>query len=146
MATANLYEEDYLLWLETTANFLKEKNFAQLDLINLIEEIEALGREERRKLEIYLRQLLKHLLFYQYWIVPDCKHHWATEIANFRLELKKLIKSKTLYNYLIQVMDEVYSEALILAKKKSELKSFPEKCPYTIEQILDIDYYPEIES
>lgn len=142
-AIEQLYEEDYTLWLEKTANQLKSGDFSQLDLIHLIEEIEALGSEQRRKVESYLRQLLKHLLFYQYWSLPECRNHWAMEIENFRAELKRLLRSKTLYNHLVSVQDEVYTEAVRQAKKKSELKSFLETCPYTIEQILDIDFYPQ---
>jgi hypothetical protein len=138
-----LYEEDYTLWLEKTANLLKIGDFSQLDLIHLIEEIEALGSEQRRKVESYLRQLFKHLLLYQYWSLPECRNHWAMEIENFRAELKRLLRSKTLYNHLVSVQDEVYTEAVRQVKKKSELKTFPESCPYTIEQILDIDFYPQ---
>lgn len=140
--TTLLYEEDYLLWLETTAKQLKTGDFTQVDLSHLIEEIEALGNEQRRKVESYLRQLLKHLLFYQYWSLPDCKNHWATEIDNFRVELERLTRSKILYNHLVQVKDEVYVEAVRQAKRKSELNNFPGTCPYEIEQILDIDFYP----
>lgn len=138
-----LYEEDYPLWLEKTVLQLKSGDFSQLDIIHLVEELEILGSEQRRKVESYLRQLLKHLLFYHYWSLPECKNHWAMEIENFRAELKRLLRSRTLYNYLISVKDEVYTEAVRQAKKKSELKCFPETCPYTIEEILDIDFYPE---
>lgn len=138
----SLYNRDYLLWLETTAKQLRKKNFEALDLDYLIEEIEILGNEQRRKVESYLRQLLKHLLFYQYWSLPDCKNHWAVEIDNFRIELQRLTRSKTLYNHLVEVKDEVYVEAVRQAKRKSELTCFPETCPYEIDQILDIDFYP----
>ncbi|GFE71392.1 DUF29 domain-containing protein [Chroococcus sp. FPU101] len=142
-AIEQLYEDDYTLWLEKTANQLKSGDFSQLDTIHLIEEIEALESEQRRKVESYLRQLLKHLLFYQYWSLPECKNHWAMEIENFRAELKRLLRSRTLYNYLLSVKDEVYTEAVRQAKKKSNLKCLPETCSDTIEQILDIDFYPE---
>jgi Domain of unknown function DUF29 len=141
--TEKLYEEDYLLWLDETANLLKSGDFSQLDIVHLIEEIEFLGSEQRRKVKSYLRQLLKHLLFYQYWSLPDCKHHWSGEIDNFRVELRELLQSKTLYNYFVEVKDEVYCDALRQAKKKSELTCFPQTCPYTIEEILNIDFYPQ---
>lgn len=142
-AIEQLYEEDYTLWLDQTANVLKTGDFSQLDITHLVEELEALGSEQRRKVKSYLRQLLKHILFYHYWSIPECKNHWSVEIDNFRVELKELIQSRTLYNYLLFVKDEVYRDAVRQAKKKSDLKCFPEICPYTIEQILDIDFYPE---
>ena len=50
LAMQDLYESDYLLWIEETSQLLKTKNFDRLDLTNLIEEIESLGRSERNKL------------------------------------------------------------------------------------------------
>jgi hypothetical protein len=143
--TQTLYEEDYPLWLEKTLKNLQERNVEHLDWEHLIEEIQLLGNEQKRKVESYLRQLLKHLLFYQYWSLPDCKNHWAVEIDNFRVELKSLIKSKTLSNYMLAVVDEVYDDALRQATKKSGLKNLPVTCPYTIDEILAIDYLPAME-
>ena len=142
LATQNLYHQDYYLWLETTLKQLQEKDSAHLDWEHLVEEIKALGQEQKRKVKSYLRQLLKHLLFYQYWSLPNCKNHWAVEIDNFRLELQELIQSKTLYNYLLTVLEETYVDAARQAKKKSGLSGFPQTCPYTIEQILDLDFLP----
>ncbi|BAY76123.1 hypothetical protein NIES25_25720 [Nostoc linckia NIES-25] len=140
--TQILYEQDYQLWLETTLKQLQERDLDRLDWEHLIEEIAALGNEQKHKLESYLLQLLKHLLFYQHWSLPDCKNHWEVEIDNFRVELRKLTKSKNLYNYLLTVLEEVYIDSLRQAKKKSGLNCFPQSCPYTIEQILDVDYLP----
>lgn len=48
---AELYEKDYVLWIETTLERLKAGDFAQVDWANLIEEIESMSRKERPKLE-----------------------------------------------------------------------------------------------
>ncbi|MEH2236544.1 DUF29 domain-containing protein [Nostoc sp.] len=140
--TQILYEQDYHLWLETTLKQLQERDLEHLDWEHLIEEIERLGNEHKHKLESYLLQLLKHLLLYQHWSLPGCKNHWEVEIDNFRVELRKLTKSKNLYNYLLTVVEEVYIDVLRQAKKKSGLNCFPQTCPYSIEQILDVDYLP----
>ncbi len=140
--TQILYDQDYHLWLETTLKQLQARDLDHLDWEHLIEEIEALGYEQKHKLESYLLQLLKHLLLYQHWSLPDCKNHWEVEIDNFRVELRKLTKSKNLYNYLLTVLEEVYIDTLRQAKKKSGLNCFPQNCPYNIEQILDVDYLP----
>ncbi|WP_373528020.1 DUF29 domain-containing protein [Nostoc sp.] len=128
--TQILYEQDYHLWLATTLKQLQERDLDHLDWEHLIEEIEALGNEQKHKLESYLLQLLKHLLLYQHWSLPECKNHWEVEIDNFRVELKKLTKSKNLYNYLLTVLEEVYIDALRQAKKKSRLNCFLQICPY----------------
>ncbi|MDZ8107945.1 MAG: DUF29 domain-containing protein [Nostoc sp. DedQUE12a] len=140
--TQILYEQDYQLWLETTLKQLQERDLDRLDWEHLIDEIAALSNEQKHKLESYLLQLLKHLLLYQHWSLPDCQNHWEVEIDNFRVELRKLTKSKNLYDYLLRVLEEVYIDALRQAKKKSGLNCFPQSCPYTIEQILDVDYLP----
>jgi len=57
----NLYEEDYYLWIETTLKQLENKDIENLDWQHLTAEIEALGIEQRRKVESYLKQLLIHL-------------------------------------------------------------------------------------
>ncbi|WP_257235975.1 DUF29 domain-containing protein [Nostoc sp. 'Peltigera malacea cyanobiont' DB3992] len=116
--TQILYKQDYHLWLETTLKQLQERDLEHLDWDHLIEEIEKLGNEQKHKLESYLLQLLKHLLLYQHWSLPECKNHWEVEIDNFRVELRKLTKSKNLYNYLLTVLEEVYIDALRQAKKK----------------------------
>ncbi len=139
-----LYEQDYHLWLETTLKQLQEKDLAHLDWEHLIEEIEALGNEQKRKLASYLRQLLKHLLLYQHWGLPDCQNHWQVEIDNFRVELRQLTRSKNLYNYMVNILDEVYADALRQAKKKSGLNSSPKTCPYTVDEILNLDYLPPL--
>jgi Domain of unknown function DUF29 len=54
---AILYEQDYYLWLETTIEKLREHQFQAVDLDNLIEELETLGRSEKKALRSYLRWL-----------------------------------------------------------------------------------------
>ncbi|WP_413171160.1 DUF29 domain-containing protein [Anabaena azotica] len=142
LLSQTLYEQDYPQWLETTLQQLQARDIENLDWENLIEEIATLGNEQKHKLESYLLQLLKHLLLYQHWSLPDCKNHWEVEIDNFRVEIRKLTKSKNLYNYFLTVLDEVYNDAARQAKKKSGLNCFPQTCPYTIEQILDVEYLP----
>lgn len=96
----SLYEQDYYLWLQDTYQKLEKKDIDGIDLIHLMEEILALGNEQKRKVSSYLRQLLIHLLLYQYWESERerCGKGWQTEIDNFRFELELLLKSKTLYN------------------------------------------------
>jgi hypothetical protein len=63
---AKLYKEDFVLWIDKTLNQLQQKDLDKIDWEHLIEEIEALGSEQRHKVESYVKQLLKHLLLYQY--------------------------------------------------------------------------------
>ena len=142
----DLYEQDYYLWLQETYQKLLKKDIDELDWEHLKEEILTLGNEQRRKVASYLRQLLINLLLYQYWESEreSCGKGWQNEIDNFRFELELLFESKTLYNYSLQAIDEIYPKARKHAIKKSELSSniFPEKCSYTPEQLFDSEFLP----
>ncbi|MCZ8025757.1 MAG: DUF29 domain-containing protein, partial [Microcystis sp. LE19-10.1B] len=141
MTTKDLYEQDYLAWLEETAKQLRQRRTDVLDWEHLEEEIEALGNEQRHKVDSYLLQLLIHLLLYQYW--PEererCARGWQDEIANFRVELELLLESKTLYNYFLTRIAVIYPKAVKRVRQKSQLPAaiFAESCPYSPEQILD---------
>ncbi len=141
-----LYEEDFLLWLEETVKQLQEKDIENLDWQHLIEEIKDLGSEQKNRVESYLKQLLNHLLLYQYWQSERsyCENGRKEEIRNFRDELELRLQAKTLYNYLLERFEAVYSKARKIAIDKTGLPSetFPEDCPYTFEQALDANFLP----
>ncbi|MBE8996292.1 DUF29 domain-containing protein [Microcystis aeruginosa] len=146
MTTKDLYEQDYLAWLEETAKQLRQRQTDVLDWEHLGEEIEALGNQQRHKVDSYLLQLLIHLLLYQYW--PEererCARGWQDEIGNFRVELELLLESKTLYNYFLTRIAVIYPKAVKRVRQKSQLPAaiFAESCPYSPEQILDSDFLP----
>ena len=140
-----IYGEDYALWLEKTAEQLRHKNLEQLDWEHLLEEIEDLGKSQRNAVESYLRQLLKHLLLYQYWTQQKdyCADSWADEIDNFRNELEILLRSKTLQNYAGSTLEATYQKARNSACRKSKLDGLPLQCLYGLGQVLDTAYLPE---
>jgi hypothetical protein len=146
MTNKDLYEQDYLAWLEETAKQLRQRQTDVLDWEHLEEEIEALGNEQRHKVDSYLLKLLIHLLLYQYW--PEererCARGWQDEIGNFRVELELLLESKTLYNYFLTRIAVIYPKAVKRVRQKSQLPAaiFAESCPYSPEQILDSDFLP----
>ncbi len=47
----NLYDQDFALWIEKTVKQLKSGDLSQVDLENLIEEVESLGRRDKRELK-----------------------------------------------------------------------------------------------
>jgi hypothetical protein len=143
----SLYKQDYYLWLQTSVEQMRQQNLDSLDWEHLIEEIEELGNEQRRKVKSYLKQLLVHLLLYKYWKSERdyCAKGWEIEIDNFRDELEFLLESKTLYNYFSREIENVYIKARRQALKKTGLSSeiFPQQCPFQAEQILNSDYLPD---
>lgn len=137
-----LYEIDDQQWLHETISLLKQKKFNELDLENLIEELEALGRNERNAVESLLEQIIRHLLLYQYWTEEHQRNanHWHSEISGFRTQLRRKL-TRNLLNHLRDNQELLYQDALKYLKPKTNFQiDFPEECPYTIEQLLDENY------
>ncbi len=142
-----LYDEDFVLWLDKTTEQIRQGNLNQLDWEHLLEELESLGNEQRRKVESYLLRLMIHLLLYQYWLTErdGCGKRWEKEIDNFRIELDSLFESKTLYNYGLDKIDFIYRKAREKVIQKSKLSSdvFPKICPFSMKQLLDFGFLPD---
>jgi hypothetical protein len=140
-----LYQNDYALWLEKTIHTLQRRDFAELDLERLIEELEDLGREQKNAVVSFLDQIIRHLLLLDYWQaeVARNKVHWQGEVYNFRVQLADRL-TQTLYNYLALALDDIYRRSLKAVQIKTDRQvSFPQLCPYTLDQLLDIDWLPE---
>ncbi|MBF2057517.1 MAG: DUF29 domain-containing protein [Cyanobacterium sp. T60_A2020_053] len=139
-----LYEIDDYLWIEETINLLKEKRLAELDLDNLIEELEDLGRERKLAMVSLLEQVIIHLLLLDYWDVEyDINYrHWQSEIRSFRRQINKRMTTN-FYNYLDNNLIDSYGYCRKYVVNKSGLDTFPQQCPYTLEKLLDQDWFPQ---
>ncbi len=145
VTNSNLYEKDFYLWIKTTAKQLKDGNFAEIDLDNLIEEIESMGRSEKRALKSNLLVVLMHLLKYKYQ--PEKRtNSWLSTIFEHRRRLKEdLTESPSLKKYLSEVFNECYQDARKQAALETglSLDTFPVNSPITTDQSLNQDYLPE---
>lgn len=139
-----LYDVDDDQWLEQTINLLKNHQFQQLDLDNLIEELEDLGIEKKNAVASLLEQIIRHLLLLQYWTTEAEYNavHWQEEIYNFRTQLRRTITTN-LRKYLEDELTSIYQDALGFVKiKTTNLVTFPTECPYSLEQLLDRSWLP----
>jgi hypothetical protein len=139
-----LYDIDDDEWLEQTINLLKNHQFQQLDLDNLIEELEDLVREKKNAVASLLDQIIRHLLLLQYWTTEAEYNavHWQEEIYNFRTQLRRTITTN-LRKYLEDELTSIYQDALGFVKiKTTNLVTFPTECPYSLEQLLDRSWLP----
>jgi DNA-directed RNA polymerase subunit L len=139
-----LYDIDDDEWLEQTINLLKNHQFQQLDLDNLIEELEDLGREKKNAVASLLEQIIRHLLLLQYWTTEAEYNtvHWQEEIYNFRIQLRRKITTN-LRKYLEDELTSIYQDVLGFVKiKTTNSVTFPTECPYSLEQLLDRSWLP----
>src|SRR6266508_3088976 len=143
---AERYEQDFHRWTQEQAALLKARQFDALDLANLVEEITALGVTERRALGSHLKNLVMHLLKWQHQ--PNGRptgHSWRSSIVNARDEIAVLLEdSPSLRADVPAILARRYPAARMLAHDQTSLPltTFPESCPWTVEQILDQDFFP----
>jgi hypothetical protein len=146
MYASQLYKTDFYGWTQEQVSLLKTQQWNQLDTVNLIEEIETLGRRERQELRNRLGVLLGHLLKWQFQ--PQKRsNRWLSTIREQRVQIKLLLQdSPSLKPYLDEVFLTVYELGLALAIRETELGEnvFPEICPYTSEQTLNPEFLPNL--
>jgi len=136
------YDSDYNKWIEYTAQQLRERRFNDIDWDNLIEEIEDMGKSQKRALENLLTHLLEHLLKLSYWESEKDRsgNYWAAEIVNFRYQINKRIKES---HSLKPALESMYAEIFPIAiKSVSKLFSLPSDAHISLTQALDDDWFP----
>ncbi|MCY6491214.1 DUF29 domain-containing protein [Leptolyngbya sp. GGD] len=143
----SLYDTDYQLWIDQTIAQLKAQEFREIDLENLIEEIESLGRSEKHAISSYLMRLCEHLLKIKYWESEreTCFRGWDIEVANFRLQIQELLEtSPSLKSFLQDIFSKQYKNGRKLFLKASQLsdKLVPVEPWFTLEQALEEDWLP----
>ncbi len=142
--TDNLYERDYYLWLEHTAQLISEGKFSEVDTANLVEEISDMGRSEKKAIKSNLIVVLLHLLKYKYQ--PQKRtNSWKASIREHRRRLRDDFRaSPSLKNYFALVFDESYQDSREQAADETglPLDTFPAKSPFTPDQVLNPDYLP----
>ncbi|MEB3310842.1 MAG: DUF29 domain-containing protein [Snowella sp.] len=145
MTTQTLYEKDFNLWIEQTINQLKNGDLSNLDRENLIEEIQSMGNSDKREAFSRLKVLLMHLLKWKYQ--PQKRTaSWLNTIDEQREQLELILKdSPSLKPYFHAILSECYQKAIRAAVNETNLprKIFPIECPFTPEEILDDNYFPE---
>ncbi len=144
MPAPNLYEIDFYAWTQEQASLLRKHQWSQLDLINLIEEIESLGKQQRQELRNRLSVLIGHLLKWEYQSSSRSRS-WLATIRIQRLDVSELLEENpSLKPYLEEALQRAYPKGVLLAVDETDLPSrtFPAECPYSLTQILDNSFYP----
>jgi len=139
---SHLYEKDYANWAEIMANLLAEKQFDELDIDNLVEEIKDLSKRERDQLISSIRLIIHHLLKWKYQPQKRSRS-WQITIERERNNIDLYLEdSPSLRQYLAsEWVNKAHRIARLDAAKETDL-NFPKECPFTIEEILDFNYFP----
>ncbi len=144
-----LYDEDFSLWTQQQAALLREGKWQALDYANLAEEIESVGRSDKRELSNRLKMLVMHLL--KGWYQPDVRqtgHSWADTIWEQRGQIAAILEdSPSLRHEVATRLAQHYPAARRQASRDTRLPetSFPATCPWSVEQLLDEEFWPEAE-
>ena len=144
MLQPRLYEKDFYAWTQEQANILRAEELEKLDIPNLIEEIESMGASQRKEIKSRLLILIMHLLKLHY----QSRQHpnsWLRTIRTQRNEIEfTLSDSPSLRRELPAAIEYVYPRARKQAAAETglPLATFPATCPYTVDQILDDDFFP----
>jgi Domain of unknown function DUF29 len=139
------YENDYYGWANEQAQLLRSGKLAQADIENIAEEIESMGKGEKRELVNRLIILVVHLLKWQFQPTKRGSS-WETTIKIQRIQTKSHMKDNpSLKAQIKDVMNDAYKVAILEATLETNLpkQTFPINCPYSFEQIMDESFWPD---
>ncbi|EBW7148991.1 DUF29 domain-containing protein [Salmonella enterica subsp. enterica] len=139
------YDTDFYGWTQEQADLIRAGRTEDLDLKNLLEEIEAMGRSERRELESRLQVLFMHLLKWQYQSERQGRSWQLTIEEQRRKALRILQENPSLKSRLTEIIKDAYGDAVIAAERETNIRRsvFPETCPWTFEQAVDASFWPQ---
>ena len=140
------YEEDFYAWTQLQAALLREGKASALDYQNLAEEIESLGKRDRREVASRLEVLVMYLLKWRYQPSRrETSHSWYDTVVEQRRELGLVLDdSPTLRHEVPDLLAKHYPKSRRKASHDTglPLSTFPAVCPWTPEQVLDDDFWP----
>jgi len=140
---SSIYKTDFYTWTQEQLELLRSGQLEKIDLQNLAEEIEDMGRAEKRELESRLEVLLMHLLKWQFQ--PSLRSRsWQLTIKEQRLRLQRHLKQNpSLKSAIPDVFADVYQLAVVSAERETSLDIFPDVCPYDFEQVMTEAFLPD---
>lgn len=142
------YDQDFYAWTQAQAAFLREGAWRELDMPNLAEEIDSLGKSDRRAIRSHLKILVLHLLKWQYQpSMRQSGHSWRSSITNARDEIAVLLEdSPSLRRHVAALLTQGYPSARDTVSDETHLPlaTFPIACPWTVEQVLDTAFWPDV--
>ncbi len=146
--SAPIHETDFLRWTEQQAKLLRAGRLDELDVANLLEEIEDMGREQKVALQSLIRMILVHLLKLELSPAGDTRAKWTEELMELRAQAEsRLEDTPSLASYAQGLYRKAWPQARRIADRAlaahGESVELPRECPYSLEQVLDPDFLPD---
>ena len=144
----SLYERDFHAWLAEQARILRAGQTENLDIRNLIEEIEDMGRSEEAALESAMEQALLHLAKLAFSPSSDPRRGWKASVVKQRVEIEKRIRRNPgLQSKMEALHQEAWKDARKLAIAEmaahNETPTIPNECPFSIKDVRDESFWPK---
>jgi len=145
---ASKYETDYVTWTREQAEMLRARQWGNLDLEHLIEEIEDLGDNKLDAFEGALTRVIEHLLKLQYSTAAEPRRGWEVSVATHRVNAARRLRRASSLRKLTD-LKSIYADGRGLAARSfkgfgdTDPAVLPTECPYTLDQLLDLDWLPE---
>jgi Domain of unknown function DUF29 len=140
-----LYDEDFYAWANEQAALLRAGDLSRADVEHIAQEIESMGRTEKRELASRLKVLIAHLLKWRFQPEKRTKS-WEVSIRVQRRELVDHMDDNPSLKPLIdRVLEKAYPDAALVAALETGLSEtvFPQRCPWTFAQMIDEQFWPE---
>jgi hypothetical protein len=139
------YDEDFVEWTRHTAALLRRGRFDEVDVARVAEEVEDMGKRDRRTVESRLEVLLAHLLKWQ-WQPERRSGSWRATIRTQRSRIELTVRdSPSLRAEVPAMIARRYPKAVALASDQTGVAAarFPRRCRYGAAQVLDERFLPE---
>ena len=143
-----LYERDFHAWTEQQSACLEKRNPEELDWSHVAEEIRDMGISQRKALQSHLTVLMIHLLKLRHSQAGEPRRKWQHECDNARQEIAdEMERSPSLKHYRDEALAKAWRDGrrrtIFQMEEHGEDPDLPMDCPFTLEQIMDGNYYPE---
>jgi len=141
-------KKDFYAWLLKNAQLMRNRHFSEVDAAEIAETLESMSRNEIRTLSHLLAVLLAQLLQWQFQAVNRSKS-WKNKITIQRIDIEEFLNENSSLRYdIVQKIDIIYEKAKLSAEAETgiDMRYFPEKCPFSLAQIIDREFLPDSDS
>ncbi len=141
----NTYDQDFYAWTMKSADLIRHGRWEEIDQENMIEELEYMGKREKRELISRLAVLMAHLLKWQF--EPERRSNsWKYTIETQREDILDLLEDSPSLRYEIdKKLAKAYLKAVRIAARETGIRKsvFPEAPPFSFEKTVDDTFFPE---